>query len=239
MSTDHNDIDAMDLRMVKLLNESFGHKRSRSTKASVDQNGQPIPWYTYPALEFVDDLSFAGKRIFEFGSGNSTIYWARRCEEIVAVEHDPDWHAKIADAMPANATLLHRPNEADFIAQIERHGLFDVVIIDSPNWRWACARIAGRFLRPGGLIILDNSDWYVKAAEELSGQGYLQVDMKGFGPINPYTWVTSFFFDRAFDFPKRHRIRPTHGRGGRTVLAAEEWDGIPPDPMAFIDSHAR
>ena len=104
-----------------------------------------------------------------------------------------------------------------------------MIIIDG-DWRLDCAKRARDHLREGGLIILDNSDWYVKAAEYLHSENYIQVDMKGIGPINPYTWCTTFFFDRAFDFPKRHVFQPTHGLGGRELYAQEDWPDGTPDP---------
>jgi hypothetical protein len=37
----------------------------------------------------------------------------------------------------------------------------------------------------------------------------IQVDFFGFGPINDYTWTTSIFFSRDFDFkPINGEIRP-------------------------------
>ncbi|MCL0042054.1 hypothetical protein M1N12_03225, partial [Peptococcaceae bacterium] len=35
--------------------------------------------------------------------------------------------------------------------------------------------------------------------------------MTGFGPINGYTWTTSFFFHREFNFKPLHSRQPLHG----------------------------
>jgi hypothetical protein len=53
-----------------------------------------IPWIVYPALAFLERRPLAGARVFEYGSGGSTLYWARRgATQIVSVEHDRVWHA--------------------------------------------------------------------------------------------------------------------------------------------------
>lgn len=33
--------------------------------------------------------------VFEYGSGNSTIFWASRAKEVISVEHDELWHNKM------------------------------------------------------------------------------------------------------------------------------------------------
>lgn len=68
----------------------------------------------------------------------------------------------------------------------------------------------------------DNCDWYVEAARYLRNAGLLQVDLSGFGPINNYTWVTSLFFKRDFDFQPRNPNQPEHVIGGLKKYAAEE-----------------
>ncbi|MEQ8661038.1 MAG: SAM-dependent methyltransferase, partial [Gammaproteobacteria bacterium] len=91
--------------------------------------------------------------------------------------------------------------------------------------RLDCARACVDRLKPGGLIILDNSDWFVATARYLREQGFLQVDMHGFGPINNYTWCTSLFFSRDFAWTPRHPQQPAHGIGALPQYAAEE-DGL-------------
>lgn len=47
-----------------------------------------IPWYTYPMLEFLENLDFSQDSVFEYGSGASSIYWARKAKYVQSVEHD-------------------------------------------------------------------------------------------------------------------------------------------------------
>lgn len=45
------------------------------------------------------------------------------------------------------------------------------------------------------LVILDNSDRQYEriAAQILSSEGYTEIPFSGLGPLNPYSWTTSFF----------------------------------------------
>ncbi|MHC1726424.1 MAG: hypothetical protein AB9866_10515 [Syntrophobacteraceae bacterium] len=46
-------------------------------------------------------------------------------------------------------------------------------------------------IRPEGLFILDNSDWYVGVAQLVREKGFFQVDFSGFDLINNNCWTTS------------------------------------------------
>ena len=59
--------------------------------------------------------------------------------------------------------------------------------------RVRCCEQAIAKLKDGAILILDNSDWYPKLCQSLRDSGFVQIDFHGHGPINPYTWSTSFF----------------------------------------------
>jgi hypothetical protein len=63
--------------------------------SSVDKNGAPIPWYTYPTTEFLSHLNLSSFKVFEYGSGNSTLWWAARSKQVTSVEDDELWYKKI------------------------------------------------------------------------------------------------------------------------------------------------
>ena len=92
---------------VKILGERLGQARSVAERRPVDALGRPIPWYTYPAIEYLERLSLEGTRIFEFGCGNSTRYWCRRGASVTAVEHSRDWFDEVTDSLDS-ADLLYR-----------------------------------------------------------------------------------------------------------------------------------
>lgn len=81
-----------------------------------------FPWLTFDAIDFVQSHLAINVRVFEFGSGGSTLYFLRQGAEVVAVEHDIGWYhfvrTKIGIGRPIDFRLI-RPelvpegNEAD------------------------------------------------------------------------------------------------------------------------------
>lgn len=60
------------------------------------------PWITFSAIRFLDRFLTREMRVFEYGTGGSTLYFARRVGQIVSVEHDKIWLDRVADAMADN-----------------------------------------------------------------------------------------------------------------------------------------
>ena len=74
------------LRNYRILSIEFGQYKTMYRWDCVDRFNRPIPWYTYPAIEYIKQLDFSDKTVFEYGSGNSTLFWAQRCKKLVSVE---------------------------------------------------------------------------------------------------------------------------------------------------------
>lgn len=141
-----------------------------------------IPWWTFEAIDRVDQFlrDRSSARIFEYGSGASTIWLARRARSVISVEHDPNWHPVVrakaevyknvtvilepADPEP-NRDPIYRSTKRDwkgrsfhnYVHAIERFDtLFDMIVIDG-RARPACLRLSQSKLVPGGLIVFDNT----------------------------------------------------------------------------------
>lgn len=69
----------------------------------------PIPWITYPALRMLERVVQPHFRVFEYGAGNSSLWWADRVAEVVSVEHDPAWAELVAARAPSNLTVVPQP----------------------------------------------------------------------------------------------------------------------------------
>jgi hypothetical protein len=211
-------------RLFKIINFDYGYLRSVAVEKPLDADGDPYPWYTYPALEYLKQLDFSDKTVFEYGCGHSTLFWAARAAAVVSVEHNPQWFNLVRQRVPGNCTLVHEPESDAYAAAITGFNRqFDVIVIDglvTGRTRLKCARAAVASLRAGGMIILDNADWLPESARHLRSAGLIQVDMTGFAPINDYTCTTSFFLHRAFAFAPLHDRQPVPGIGAR----AYNWE---------------
>lgn len=218
------------LKTQNALAFDYGYLASIKATLPIDAEGRPLPWYTYPAIDFLKQLSFRDKTVFEYGSGNSTLFWAALAKKVVSVENDEEWHKRIAPKLGENCELILASDPKAYIKSIRNYSEgFDVIVVDGlpDNFgRYNAAHEAVRHLKAGGLIILDNSDWLPASSKLLRDEGLLEIDMTGPGPVNRYMWTTSLFFHRLFDFPARTQRRPMPGIGG----VDQNWEtGQPPD----------
>jgi len=92
-----------------------GWGRSIIERASVDLEG-PVPWYTYPAISELNRITPENATVFEFGSGNSTLWWRAHAKHVVSVEHDPLWFASSNTGADSNILLREPWDKAN-----ERH----------------------------------------------------------------------------------------------------------------------
>jgi hypothetical protein len=194
------------------LHLKYGYTNTIMKQKPLDVNDDPLPWFTYPAIEYLEQLDLSHKSIFEWGSGNSSLYFAKRCQSIVSIESDKNWYEYISQKLLPNQKVFLR-NEFDFVNAIDELNMkYDVIIIDSLR-RYECALKAIHYLNTGGLIILDNSDWHPGTSAFLRKvNDLIQVDMHGFGPINDYSWTTSLFFTRQFNFSPKDDIQPAFSK---------------------------
>ncbi len=208
-------------KKLEILDVAWGHSESKRLRLAIDSSHQPIPWYTYPAIEYLRQLDFSEARVFEWGAGYSSLYWSSVSHSVVSVEDNKEWHSSIVKQAPDNLKIHLIEANSEYEEKILGYNKFDVIIIDGTRRR-ECAINAIKQISDGGLIILDNSDWYVQAAEVLRRSGLVQVDMSGFGPINDYTWSTSLYFHGSFDLKPRGPRLPMHGAGALDTIVDED-----------------
>ena len=220
-------------RICNVLLRDQGYFRSVS-RGEYRENDGYIPWFTYPAIEALKNWDLSDKRVFEYGCGYSTLFWASRAKEVISVEHNPQWHEKICRVAPENVKIILAPideqkNEyhpsdetrkefARYAQAIE--GFFQIIVIDGyarSRVRYQCAQAALPHLDDNGLVILDNSDWLPATALFLRQSGLIEVDLSGPVPGNPQYQTTSFFFTRQFNFASAGSRQPVPPLGGEPL----------------------
>ena len=119
--------------------------------------------------------------VFEYGCGGSTLFFAQRARSVASVEHNAKWARSVtAAALKRGLTNVaievreagREPPLADSPYCLALDRPFDVVVVD--GWalgkcneadrravqsRAACFRRAEQFVRPGGIIVLDDA-WF-------------------------------------------------------------------------------
>jgi hypothetical protein len=136
-----------------------GWFRSFHSQRVIDKNGNDIPWWTYPFIDFIDERLNKRLRVLEFGCGGSTIWLNRRVKEIVSVENNSAWAEVIKKKIGSGVNIISVEEIEDIKSYIHRiEGLFDIIIIDNQGNRMKCAINSIPLLNNGGVVIWDNTD---------------------------------------------------------------------------------
>lgn len=184
-----------------------------------------IPWWTYGSIRTVErrlaELDGTA-RVFEYGSGASTVWLGNRSGEVHSVEHHAGFaevmrrvltaaelddtvrlHEVAAGQSSQPATRSGRKGEdtvdyTDYVRSIETvGGLFDLVVVDG-RARVACCRAAIPFLAPDGIILFDDAQ-RPRYREGIEGSGLEVRRIWGWVPSLPYPRQTAVLSRRAGD----------------------------------------
>ena len=148
--------------------------RDRARQMVYERAHPDDPWLTPAAIRLLSTLLRPTDRGAEFGSGRSTAWFAARVSALTSVEHDPRWHEKVT------ATLKERglgnvecvlapedqPAERGGESAYARTALafpdasLDFALVDG-HYRDYSAKFIMPKLKPGGMLIVDNVNWYL------------------------------------------------------------------------------
>lgn len=195
-------------RLTALL--SYGHKGYLSsigwfnafdTHQAVDESGNPLPWVTYSFIDFIKSRLNKNLTIFEYGSGNSTLFYAKRVKKVVSVEHDEAWFNKIVKEKATNAEMIFTHLEKGGEYSKKASSLdqkFDIVIVDGRD-RVNCCKNSINALSENGVIVLDDSERpiYEEARTFLTENGFKELPFTGISPGLFYNKATSIFYKSA------------------------------------------
>ncbi|MDD1444155.1 hypothetical protein MEO93_28215 [Dolichospermum sp. ST_sed3] len=165
---------------------------------SIDLDSNPIPWVAYPFIVFFAERLNKNMNIFEFGSGNSTLFYASRVSSVIVVEHDKEWYSNIKKTIPPNVNihyvdLVYDGLYSKFINTLNTK--FDIVIVDGRD-RVNCIKNSIKNLAENGVIILDNSEVreYSSGLVFLTENGFKKIDFWGIAAgYNNKTCTTLFY----------------------------------------------
>lgn len=141
----------------------WGHK-------PIDVN---LPWWSFAAIDFMDSYCSGKESVFEYGTGGSTVFFAQRCKDVTSVEDDASWYSVvdsvIASRALGNVELLMRPfdfhkpvgfEQSEYVTSLGGKN-FDIIVIDGQDWkateRPVCFKRAEQHVKPGGIIVVDDS----------------------------------------------------------------------------------
>lgn len=141
------------------------------------------PWFSFQSIDYLEKHLSSDMHVLEFGCGYSTIWWAKRVSQVCSVERSTHWIAQVRCALEkhamANVELVYFSgftgmteeeikagvNPAQLEPNIQRYALtgqenresYDVIVVDDVFRNEVAASAISR-LKPGGLLVLDDSE---------------------------------------------------------------------------------
>lgn len=99
--------------------EPMGWIRSAKEEISVDNEGRPTPWWTIPAIEFMNSVVSKHWRVFEYGCGHSTLWWQEKVNQVIGVDHDAEWVDRVRPKLNKenSALLKQKGDRASHVAE--------------------------------------------------------------------------------------------------------------------------
>jgi predicted O-methyltransferase YrrM len=185
---------------IQFNQNKIGWKKSFLDGFSQDENGDALPWMTYPMIDFLKNNINKNHDIFEFGMGASTLFFSRLANSVTSLETNLQWFEIIKNKLTTNNSTqflmpdaLENSNYEEFAKKQNKK--FDFIIIDSLK-RFKCAQNSIPALKPGGCVILDDSERenYKKIFNFFSENNFKQQDFVGIEPGKLRVKNSTIFF---------------------------------------------
>jgi predicted O-methyltransferase YrrM len=177
-----------------------GYYKSALELSPCKPDGSPIPWMNYAVVKLLES-SLQGVediKLFEYGSGSSTIFFANIVKQVFSCEHDSEWFNRIKAKVPQNVSLMYRQEDEDGMycrAINDVDDNFDIVVVDGRD-RPNCIKQALYHLTDRGIVILDDS--HRQDYEEVLGivrnLGFRTLTIEGMKPLVKRTHSTTICY---------------------------------------------
>lgn len=157
------------------------------------------PWFVHESIVYLELKLQADWLCFEWGSGWSTLWLAELTEFVISTEHDLNWYEQV-NGWLARYDLDHKAMlklyelDGRYVDCIRDYddGKFDLIMVDGRR-RAECIIKAIDKLKPGGILVIDNSErqQYQAAIETVGIRKWEHAD---FYSGNSEGWTTSVYY---------------------------------------------
>ena len=167
-----------------------------------------LAWFSYAAIDFLKSFLRPQMSVFEYGSGGSTLFFAKRVQTVISTEDNATWlenvRRRLTELSLKNVMLQHHEfdfkNPEGFENSAYLHSIppqkFDVIVVDGAEdavpVRPICFYHAENFINPGGIIVVDDS-WRYPELRRINRAAKHRI-FKSVGPCRPGVTSTDIFF---------------------------------------------
>lgn len=146
-----------------------------------DVDNKVNPWLGRTVIDLIKKHLNNQLRVFEWGMGNSTLFWSQYVKSVISVEHDRNWYTKMKQIVPHNVDCRWKELEygGAYSKEIMNTNVnFDIVMIDGRD-RVRCAKNTVSKLTADGIIIWDNTerDYYKPGFDFLKENGFKRLEL--------------------------------------------------------------
>jgi hypothetical protein len=193
--------------------KTSGWFKSSFQKKCIDKNGKAIPWWAYGATKFLENKISPNLKVFEFGSGYSTLWLANKVIDLTSIDDNQTWINLLKSKIPSNVNLIYSETEDtkygnrtflpigqtkyNYSKEINKYNKkFDIIIIDGVD-RNNCIVESLKNLSSCGVIILDNlelSYLMTDAMDLIYKDGFKLLDFWGISPGISHESGTGIFY---------------------------------------------
>lgn len=154
------------------MSRRFKHLTPRYIKNRIfvlyDEKANPgHPWLTRDSVKLLSQLLKPSDVGVEFGSGRSTKWFVSRLSRLTSIESSEEWYKRVksenAEHIEAGKLIYRLAKErAEYVDTINTfdENSVDFCLIDG-EFRGQCAVSMLPKIRPGGLLVVDNINWYI------------------------------------------------------------------------------
>jgi predicted O-methyltransferase YrrM len=183
-----------------------------------------LPWITDPAIDFIEGWidSHPMKsqlKVFEFGTGNSTLWFLQKNCRVTTVDNNPSWTRAVETAAHAFNLSSHLTSycaERPYTKYYEKFD-YDIVFIDGRDRVSCLERVIDIGFPKLGILVLDNTERistgqykdYMRLLESFHLIHFEQPFVSGIDPSHAtlkdkagykvgHRWITSVAFDPSY-----------------------------------------
>lgn len=193
-----------------------GWLSSSIKKKCIDSESNPIPWWSYPAIKFIENRIKPDMDVFEFGAGYSTLWLSKKVRSVISVENNFEWYSLLKNQQTDNVQFVYSAfdlnkeygeitflplsktnnNYSNEIKQFDK--FYDIIIIDGVD-RNNCIKESLNYLKDGGVIIVDNlelKELMQDAIELIYDSGFKLLDFWGLSAGIAHETGTGIFYKK-------------------------------------------